>query len=734
MVKAIKILFAVIAGLIVLLAIAVFVITRVIDPNDFKPEIAAAARDNANISLDMPGQLAWTFWPTLGVTIGKTEARIGDDSELFAAVEEVLVGVAVVPLLTGSVEMDQIHIAGLQLNLVEDANGANWERIAATETTTAEPEANAADTGGSMDIPVSIPSLSITDANIRYRVLTDGTDITVEHASVQAQNVSLTEPFPLQVALRYQDQSDVRIDTKIDTVLGMNLDKNTFKLAPLSVQADIAGVTTLPVSMTTSMDVDADLNQDHVSIKNLLLSAAGTKTSGNIDIHQLSSKMIFSGDLHVAPFDANAALKSIGEAPIETSTPQALQAISLDATLSGPENSLILKPLNIKLDDSTISGFAGIADLDTSKIVFDLTLDKIQADGYLPADVATEDAAPGAVVSNTSSGILPPLSDAELLPLADLRSLIVDGKFTVGVFSLMDIQASDMLFVVKADKGLLQLTQGEGKALQGSFKVSAALDARTDTPIYSLNKNVSGMQIQPVAQMALEDDLFTGVLDMQLDFTSTGNSEKALVNNAKGNTTFKLADGTVRGANLHNALLNGFNELLGSYRELTALLPDTSSGRMPLELSEDTKIVELTGAAHLEKEVAYVDKLDAQLNRGSLSGNGFLNLRSQDFDLQLGMKSPEFTSNKYLKDQIWPMRCAGNLEGDVTDWCRNDKDGFKKIGKQVAAKLATDKIKDKFGIEGKGDTTEEVVKDAVKQKATEEAQKKIDDHLKKLFK
>ncbi len=735
MAKAIKILFAVIAGLILLLAIAIFIITRVIDPNDFKPEIAAAAKDNANLTLDMPGQLAWTFWPTLGVSLGKTEVRIGDDEELFAAIDEALVGVAVLPLLFGSVEMDQISVSGLQLNLVEDANGANWERIAASEAPAADTSAEApAEQSSTLDIPVSIPSLSINDANVRYRVLTDGTDITIEHASIQAQNVSLTEPFPLQVALRYQDQSDIRIDTSVDTILSMNLDSNLFTLSPLSVKADIAGVTTLPVSVETQLNVEAALDEDRVSITDLLLTAAGTRTRGNITVAQLSSKMKFSGDLHVEPFDANKALQAIGEAPIDTALPQALSAISLDATIGGPENALLLNPLTIKIDSSTLSGSAGLADLDSAKIVFDLSLDELKADGYLPPETEEADSAPGAVASNTSSGILPPLSDAELLPLADLRSLLVDGKLKIGKLSLMDIHASDMLFAVSAENGLMKLTQAQGKALNGSFTASAALDARTDAPVYTFNKTVTGMQIQPVMQMALDDDLFTGVLDMQLDFKSQGNSEKALVDNAGGNTTFTLKDGTVRGANLHNTLLNGFNDLLGSYRELMTLLPDQNSGQMPLELSEDTKIIDLSGAAHLEKSVAYIDKLDAQLNRGSFNGNGFLNLRSQDFDLRLGMKSPELSSNKYLKDQTWPLRCAGNLEGDVADWCGHDKDGFKQIGKKVAAQLATDKLKDKLGIEGKGDTAEEVVKDAAKQKAKEEAQKAIDDRLKKLFK
>ena len=52
---------------------------------------------------------------------------------------------------------------------------------------------------------------------------------------------------------------------------------------------------------------------------------------------------------------------------------------------------------------------------------------------------------------------------------------------------------------------------------------------------------------------------------------------------------------------------------------------------------------------------------------------------------------------------------------------------------QVAANATKDKLKEKFGIEGEGDTTEEVLKDAAQKKAKEEVNKQLQDGLKKLF-
>ena len=51
--RLVKILLITFFAIILLLAIAVFVITQVIDPNEFKPEIEKQAREQANLTLDI---------------------------------------------------------------------------------------------------------------------------------------------------------------------------------------------------------------------------------------------------------------------------------------------------------------------------------------------------------------------------------------------------------------------------------------------------------------------------------------------------------------------------------------------------------------------------------------------------------------------------------------------------------------------------------------------------------
>ena len=739
MARAIKIFLIVIAALVVLLAATVFVVTQVIDPNDFKPQIREQAMTQANLDLEIPGDLAWQFWPSLGVSLGRTEARIAGEEELFAGINSASVGVAVWPLLFGQVEMDGVTLDGLEVNLVETADGANWEKIGprdgAEEESTPAEEEQPGESGG-MDIPLTIPSVAITDGKIRYRNTTDGTDIRVEHFNFNAQDVSLEEPFPMQMSLRYQDQSDMRVDLNLDTTLAADLDNNHFVLDPMTLDADIAGMTTNPVSVHLEQKLDVNLDEDRAQVTDLLLEAAGTRTTGNATVTGLTGEMKVAGQIDTEPFDANAALEAIGEEPIETSDDSALSKVALSATLDGPANSVMVNPLKVTLDSSTLSGKAGLENLETGKIVFDLNLDKITLDGYLPPQSGEEDSAAASGAGGGTGGKeggTTQLSEAELIPVDSLRPLLLDGSLKIGELNYDTIQASNIVFNVDAKDGVLRLTKASGDTLQGGFNASGRLDVSGNTPRISFKQNVSSMQLQPVVAMALDKDLAKGIFSMDLDFSASGNSEKALVNSAKGNASMNLADGTVRGLNLYGTLVGGVNDMLGRFQGLSALIPNQESGKLPAALSEDTKIIDLTTKASLNQQVANLDSLEAKLDKGTLSGNGWMNMLTQEFDLKIGMQSPELGGSKYLEDVTWPLRCQGSLAGSPAKWCGPDKEGFAKIAQQAATNAAKGKLKEKLGIDAEGDTTEEVMKNAAKKKAQEKIEEEMGDKLKGFF-
>lgn len=674
-----------ILALVILVAAAVFIITRVIDPNDYKDDIAALAKEHANIELELAGDIGWSFWPSLGLQIGRTEARIVDQEPLFAAIDNFEVGVAILPLFSGRVEMGAIRIDGMEVNLINTKERANWEALI-PEDDGEEDTVATEDTNTELDIPVSIPLVSITNSRLRYQDLTDGTDITIEQLELEARDVSLTDDFPLLVSLRYQDQDDTRIDLKLDTKVNTDINANQYRLSPFMLNVDLAGLTTNPVAVAITGAVLADLEEDKLDVSNLSIKALGTETDGAITVHNMSEAFSLSGRIRTAPFDANKLLKAIGEEPIDTADPKALSQISLDATLSGPANSVIMDPLLIVLDDSTLKGKAGIADLDTFALMFDLAMDQITLDNYLPpAEDVDEEA-------TEAEGEAAELSTEPLLPLEDLRDLNAKGKIQIDTLAFDDLRVRNLVADVNAARGVI-VQNTKGQVLDGSFNTHLNLDARTDEPTIEARVVSDKVQIQEVVNAILGKDLLTGMVDVDAKITTKGNSEKALFENLNGTFDLGVLDAIVRGVNLHSALVDGINDMLAKVPALANMVTGIDPSKLPRELRDDTKILDMKADTRLEKGVAYVDDMLANLERGGrLKGNGWLNLNNDDFDFEMRLRTGDISDNEHVKSREWPLRCAGNLSGSAARWCLPNKSKFKGEGESIVKQLAKDKL------------------------------------------
>lgn len=743
MLRLLKILLITVVSLVLLVVVGLFALTQFIDPNDFKPQIEQLAKEEANIALDIEGDLAWTFWPSLGISIGKTEARIGDDTDLFAGIDQVQASVAVWPLLSGNVRVNGILVDGLKLHLAQTADGANWERIAAgSETEEETPVEEASD--APLEIPVVIPEISIKNGLVTFFDETDHTHIELSNISLSAHDVNLKEttPFPLSAALRFQDP-ETRIDLNLDAQVSLDLNQDRYQLTPMILHAIVAGVTPEPVTVHLEQSVDADMAKGVVTLTNMVLTAAGVTTKGQVTVSGLNNdQLMLAGRLNVAEFNANSALQTIGEQPIETTDSKALSRVSVDITLDGPANSVMINPLVITLDDSTIKGTAGLANLETGKIVFDLAMDKIVLDGYMPPSDESEEGNAGEMTltggdAQVSQEAKQPLSTEPLfLPddIQAIRELLLEGKFTLGEMHLEKIRGSNIQLDVLAKQGKVTVNT-KGGLLEGDYALSSLFDVSASQPKMSAKGQLTHIQIAPLVEMALNDKLLSGLITTHFEGGATGNSEKDLMESATATFDLKLANTVLHGVSLHSAIESG----LANHKDLLQMA--IGERELPRALREDSNIVGLTADGALKDQVVRINNIQSEMDEGRVAGKGWLNINNDDFEFILTMQSPHFSDSPYLKGAEWPIRCAGNLDGNPARWCGPDTKGIDKIANQALANAAKKKLADKLGIESDADNMKDLAKDAAKQKAEEEkkkaeekAKEKAKDKLKGLFK
>ena len=106
--KPLKFMLSSIAVLFLLLIAAVCILPFVIDPNDFKPEIAAAVKGKTGRDLVLDGELKLSLFPWIGVSTGQLALSnaSGFQNPQFASVEASEIKVLLLPLLEKKLEID----------------------------------------------------------------------------------------------------------------------------------------------------------------------------------------------------------------------------------------------------------------------------------------------------------------------------------------------------------------------------------------------------------------------------------------------------------------------------------------------------------------------------------------------------------------------------------------------------------------------------------------------------
>ena len=173
--KFLKFILWLLGSLLVLIAITAVVLPMMVDPNDYKAEIATAVEQQTGRTLTIEGDISLSVFPWLGLDIGPTQFSnaAGFDEPSMARMEAVQVRVKLLPLLRKQLEVDKVRLSGLQLHLAKDKQGrTNWADLA-TAAENGEARDNTAKqvspgSGGSRLDSLAIGGIEISDASIHW--------------------------------------------------------------------------------------------------------------------------------------------------------------------------------------------------------------------------------------------------------------------------------------------------------------------------------------------------------------------------------------------------------------------------------------------------------------------------------------------------------------------------------------------------------------------------------------
>ena len=222
--------------------------------------------------------------------------------------------------------------------------------------------------------------------------------------------------------------------------------------------------------------------------------------------------------------------------------------LSGTATLEYRADTAHLSNLDAKIDDSTLRGNAAVTNLATGAMSFDLSIDRIDLDRYLPAKPSKAAAQP-APPARAPQGESP-----TELPTSALKTLQLNGKLAIGNATIYGMKLSQVQVGLSADGGVLHVNPAAARLYSGSSTGIVTLDAHGAVPVLHLDESLTGIDVQPLLEDFAKLNRISGRGNVTLNVTAQGNTTAAMLSSLDGHAAANLTNGAINGLDLWSAI------------------------------------------------------------------------------------------------------------------------------------------------------------------------------------
>lgn len=624
-----KIFGGVLGVLLALMVVAVLLIPLWFDPNDYKDQIVGMLERQTGREVTIEGELDLSVFPWLGVEVGRVRMANaqGFGDEPMIRVENADIRVKLVPLLLRrEVEMDTVRLEGVVLNLARDQTGrTNWEDLMAAP---AAPPQEADDAGGRALGALALGGIKITNATVNWDDRSTGARYALTRANLQSDAIVPGRPFDLSLEFDFETGEPALTGrVTLSGEASIAPDAGQYQLRGTRLTALVKGKDLPPDGVAGQLtgDITADLNQQTLSLPDLALTVAGVSARGSLQGKSILDAPAVQGALRVAEFNPRELLQRLGQAVPDTADPEALRRARADLKLAASTQDARFDEITVQLDASTLTGQAAVRDFTKPAVTFDLALDNIDVDRYLPPP--SEEEPPAATPTGAAA------ATAGALPVELLRDLNLNGTLRIGQVKVSGLRANNIQLKLTAKDGVVRMQPATAELYQGKYEGNMSLDVRGAMPRLAVNDKLTGVQAGPLLKDLVGKEWISGTANVSAQLNAVGLTPEAIRSSLNGNASFAFRDGAVQGINIAQLIRQAQASLKGQqappaanqtdFSELTGTLNITDGVVRNRDLSVKSPLLRVTGEGMMvDLKTEQVDYLVNAVLVGTLEGQG----------------------------------------------------------------------------------------------------------------
>jgi AsmA protein len=263
--------------------------------------------------------------------------------------------------------------------------------------------------------------------------------------------------------------------------------------------------------------------------------------------------------------------------------------------------------MQLELDDSTLTGRVA---LEGERITYDLTVDDINVDRYLPPSEQAD--------APAEEGSLDEID----LPLDVLRTLDARGELKFGQAKFSGLTLTNAAFALNAGNGAVRLTpsaQLYGGRLAGDIRLSIEADAAR----MNVEQNLDDVNLAALGQDLLGSQDVTGTGDVRLNLVTAGQNLGEMRRGLDGDVSFNVTNGSLEGIDLWYELRRARARLDGDD------VPERG------DAARRTTFASLSATGVVEDALLTNRDLNGRLDFMTIDGSGTLNLLDDAINIDL---------------------------------------------------------------------------------------------------
>ncbi len=548
--------FLIIGGVFFLLLVAALIIdSQFIYVKKHIPVIEAKVTQATGRSFSMGEDIDLSVFPWVGVKV--TDVLFGNpegfSNKQMISVKKFEVRLKVMPLLSRKIEVNTFVLEEPVIHLEKLKNGtANWTGIGGGDKAKGEAKPKADPSPSGKGLPISelrVDNFAITNGRLIYIDQTTGTKKQITDLNLALSDISLDQPV------------NIRFDANLDG-------------KPVSVTGKAGPIGSTPGKGSMAFDMAANL------LDELKVTLAGSVTDP-------ATALAFDVLIDVASFSPKKVMAALDQPfPVKTRDPGVLEKVAVKTKVTGSPTNIVLSDGVLILDDSTLNFSAAAKAFQKPDLAFDLQLDTIDLDRYLPESESKKGQEKKEKASKPGE---------KKIDYEPLRRLVLDGKIKVGQLRASGATVQDIVVHVLAKNGIITVDPMDAKLYQGSVDSSLKVNVQKSEPRTAVKLSAGGIQAGPMLVDVTKKELIEGTLNASIDIVVKGDTPDRVKQSLTGKGQLLFNDGAIIGIDLANSVRNVKSKL--GMGETPTEKPRTDFAELKIPFTAKSGLVTIDGTS-----------------------------------------------------------------------------------------------------------------------------------------